>query len=367
MSESWPDGRGRPPASLAMWTVAKVSTWATTSAPPSRARSWRTAQIAVAITIAAVTGYEPTCVTTRTTSPTISVYSGSRRSNAPSSNGSNASVSSSAPRPKNTYVPTAASASGVASSSASVAWSATKNSGLRTRPYIGLASSFRRTVSRNSSSRRSAADEPDDEPDDHERAERGGAAADVGLDRVERAPEEVAEQAEQRRPQAGAEHVVGEELAQLHAGRAGQERRDRPHEPDEAPDQDRDAAVAVEEVLDVAQPLLGDLEPRAVALEEAAAEPAAEHVGGQVAGDRAPTRARSARRSRSRPGRRRRRRSGSRSRRARRARRTRRSRGTRARRRAGRSTCRGACRCPRSARSGSGARRRRCPRGRGRR
>ena len=66
-------------------------------------------------------------------------------------------------------------------------------------------------------------------------------------------------------------------------------------EADEAPDEDRLAAVAVEERLDLLQPLLGDLHRGAVLDQEVAAEPPAEVVARAVAGDRArPDDARSA-------------------------------------------------------------------------
>ena len=58
--------------------------------------------------------------------------------------------------------------------------------------------------------------------------------------------EGVAEQAERRRPQPGAEHAVRDEGAVAHPRAAGDERRQRPDEPDEATDQDRLAAVAAE-------------------------------------------------------------------------------------------------------------------------
>ena len=77
----------------------------------------------------------------------------------------------------------------------------------------------------------------------------------------------------------------GQELAQRHPRGAGDERRDRADEADEAADQDRHPAAALEEALDVLEALLGDLHARAVADHEVAAEPAAEHVGGEVAGD----------------------------------------------------------------------------------
>ena len=60
---------------------------------------------------------------------------------------------------------------------------------------------------------------------------------------------------------------------------------DRADDADEAPDEDRLAAVLVEEALDLLQALLGDVDARAVALEEPAAQPAAEHEAREVAGD----------------------------------------------------------------------------------
>ena len=56
---------------------------------------------------------------------------------------------------------------------------------------------------------------------------------------------EVAEQREGRRPQPGAEHAVGQERPVRHPRAAGDERRQRADQADEAPDQDRLAAVAV--------------------------------------------------------------------------------------------------------------------------
>ena len=51
------------------------------------------------------------------------------------------------------------------------------------------------------------------------------AARDVGRELVDRAPEQEAEHAERDRPQAGGEHVVGQEAAQRHPRGAGDERR----------------------------------------------------------------------------------------------------------------------------------------------
>ena len=130
--------------------------------------------------------------------------------------------------------------------------------------------------------------EEDDRDDDRDREpEREQPARHPRRELVERAPEHVAEHAERRRPQPGAEHVVGQELAQRHVRRAGDERRDRAHEPDEAADQDRHPAALVEERLDLLEPLLGDLHARAVLDHELAAEPAAERVGRHVAEHRA--------------------------------------------------------------------------------
>ena len=168
--------------------------------------------------------------------------------------------------------------------------------------------------------------------------------------RAERVVERVAHERERCRPRRGAEQRPREEGAQAHARRAGEERGDRAHEADEAPDQDRLAAVAVEELLDALEPRRGDAEPRAVRDQEAPPEAAAEPEAREVAergGDPRDQRASAAGRRRPRP--RRRRRARPRSRPGRRARRTRRSRGTRARRRARRSRRR-ACRRGRSAR-----------------
>ena len=100
-----------------------------------------------------------------------------------------------------------------------------------------------------------------DDPADHddERAEREGAARHVGREPVDRAPEHEAEHAERDRPQAGGEHVVGQEPAQRHPRGAGDERHQRPHEAEEAPDDDHHRAALLEDALDLLEPLLGDL------------------------------------------------------------------------------------------------------------
>ena len=102
---------------------------------------------------------------------------------------------------------------------------------------------------------------------------------------VERAPEDVAERAEERRPQPAADDAVRDEAPVGQPRGAGDERRERPHQSDEAADQDRLAAVALEVGLDLLEPLLRDLEARPVALEEAAPEPAADVEAGGVAED----------------------------------------------------------------------------------
>ena len=74
---------------------------------------------------------------------------------------------------------------------------------------------------------------------------------------------EVAEQRERRRPEPGAEDAVRDEGAVAHPRAAGDERGQRSHQTDEAPDQDRLAAVAREVVLDLLEALVGDPHLRA--------------------------------------------------------------------------------------------------------
>jgi hypothetical protein len=69
---------------------------------------------------------------------------------------------------------------------------------------------------------------------------------------------------------------IRDESLRRHLRRAGHERRERAHEPDEAADEDRLASVAGEVPLDLLDSLSGELDPRAVLDEEVAAEPAAE-------------------------------------------------------------------------------------------
>ena len=201
------------------------------------------------------------------------------------------------------------------------------------------------------------------EADHHDRAEREQPARDVLGQPVEGLPEDVAEHAERGRPRARADDVVGQELPQRHLRRAGDERRERAHEPDEAADQDRQPAALLEEALDLVQAVLGDLQPLAVAA-AASCDRACARACRRSRRRRRPRsrRSRSARAGRSAPARRRGRRPAPRSRPARPARRTRPSRGTRACRRAGRSTCRAWCRRPRSASRCSAGRSRPCRR-----
>jgi hypothetical protein len=95
--------------------------------------------------------------------------------------------------------------------------------------------------------------------------------------------EDVADQREGRCPDRGAEQAPREEGPQSHPRRAGQERRDRAHDADEAPDEDRLGAVAVEEALDALQAIGGDAQPRAAGDQEAATEALAEQEARQVA------------------------------------------------------------------------------------
>ena len=84
-------------------------------------------------------------------------------------------------------------------------------------------------------------DDPGDQRD--QRPEREQAARHVGRELVDRAPEHEAEHAERDRPQAGGEHVVGQEAAQRHPAGAGDERHQRAHEAEEAADDDHHRAV----------------------------------------------------------------------------------------------------------------------------
>ena len=148
-------------------------------------------------------------------------------------------------------------------------------------------------------------------------------------DLVERAPEDVAEDAEERGPRAAADDAVRDEAPVGEPGRAGDERRERAHEPDEAADQDRLAAVPVEVALHLLEPLVRDLHARAVLLEEARGRACGRCRSSWCRrARRRSRRRRSAGAARSRPGRRSRRRRSRSSRRARPGPRTRRSRGT---------------------------------------
>jgi hypothetical protein len=91
-------------------------------------------------------------------------------------------------------------------------------------------------------------------------------------------PEDVAEQDERRAPQTGGDDVEGDEAPERHLGRARQERRDGPHQADEAADQDGQAAAPGEEVLDLLQALGRHLDLAAVLDEELAAEPPTDEV-----------------------------------------------------------------------------------------
>ena len=115
-----------------------------------------------------------------------------------------------------------------------------------------------------------ADDHGDGDPEDQRRA-----ARDLGR-LVEALGEEVAEQRERCRPQPGAEDAVGDERPVAHPRAAGDERRQRANEADEATDQDRLAAVALEVGLDLSEALAGDPHPGAVAKHEVPSQPGAD-------------------------------------------------------------------------------------------
>src|SRR3954454_6929419 len=127
---------------------------------------------------------------------------------------------------------------------------------------------------------------PDADPDrrDHAESERG-ATGDL-RDLVERAPEDVADQAEGRAPEPGAHDAVGQEAAVGHPRGAGDERRERADEPEEAADHDRLAAMPIEVVLDLVEALLGDADLRPVPEHELPADLVADEEARAVAGNR---------------------------------------------------------------------------------
>ncbi len=126
--------------------------------------------------------------------------------------------------------------------------------------------------------------EDDADRDGDQCAEQEGAAAGVLRRLVDAAREEVADQDVGARPDSRAEDAVRHEAAVSHARTAGDERRQRPHQADEAADQDRLAAMAAEVVLDLLEALVGDPHARAVLEDEAAAEPPADEEAHAVPG-----------------------------------------------------------------------------------
>src|SRR4029079_9988451 len=100
---------------------------------------------------------------------------------------------------------------------------------------------------------------------------------------AERVAERVADEREGARPHERPEQAPRQERPQAHPRRAGQERRDRADEADEAPDEDRLRAVMVEERLDALQPRRRDADPRAAGDDEAPAEALAEREAREVA------------------------------------------------------------------------------------
>ena len=88
------------------------------------------------------------------------------------------------------------------------------------------------------------------EHDRRDHREREGAVRQRAGGLAEGLAERVADERERARPDRRAEQAPGQEAAQAQAGGAGQERRDRADDPDEAPDEDRLRAVALVEALD---------------------------------------------------------------------------------------------------------------------
>jgi tellurite resistance protein TerC len=95
---------------------------------------------------------------------------------------------------------------------------------------------------------------------------------------VQRLPEEVTEQTERRRPQAGGDERERHEPPRRHARRAGDHRGQRPHEPDKASDDDRLAPVLSEVPLDALDVLDGQPQARAMLADEPRSEPTSNQV-----------------------------------------------------------------------------------------
>ena len=131
------------------------------------------------------------------------------------------------------------------------------------------------------------AQEPDPEHQRHDRPDHGAEDEDAAARELGRLVDvlgdEVAEEGERRRPEARSEHAVGDERAVRHPRAAGDERRQRPYEADEPPDQDRLAAVALEVRLHLGEALLGDPHLRPVPQHEPAPQPLAEQEAHRVA------------------------------------------------------------------------------------
>src|SRR6201999_3003054 len=123
-----------------------------------------------------------------------------------------------------------------------------------------------------------ADDDHDQRPEDHRAFAR---VVDRGVDRLR---EDVADDDGEADPDAAAEHAVGEELAEAHAGGAGDEGGEGADEADEAAEEDRLAAVAGEEALDLLEAVVAEAEAWAMLHQELAAEATAEEEAGDVAG-----------------------------------------------------------------------------------
>ncbi len=97
--------------------------------------------------------------------------------------------------------------------------------------------------------------------------------------------EEVAERGDPDRPQQSTDDVVGDERPIAHVGDAGDDRCERAHDRDEAGEDDRLRAVALEEHVGLGD-VLGFEQSRVRAIEQRRSDPLAEEVADLVAGDR---------------------------------------------------------------------------------
>src|SRR6185437_4237679 len=95
------------------------------------------------------------------------------------------------------------------------------------------------------------------------------------------------EQAPKRHPQRRADGVEHEKAQPVHLQRAGDDAVELAQDDDEAGEEHDDIAVAVEEVLDLRHPLLGDAHPAAIAHHQMVAAGPPDDIADIVADDRA--------------------------------------------------------------------------------